>query len=97
MTTKMDRNLVLLLASGHTVKVALRPGDLAGDGGPTAEEVWHLLAELPAVALSPLTGTGDMGRRNVVMAYVESMERPGIDDEPDELQRIDAYSPGESL
>lgn len=85
----MNRNLVLLLSSGHTVKIGLRDNDLAGNGGPTSDEVRKFLLGLPAVVSGKLP--------DWTFAYIEDMTSPGVDDEPTELQRIDAYSPGENL
>lgn len=85
----MDRNLVLLLSSGHTVKIALRPDDLTGNGGPTGDEVRELLTGMPSVVVGAFPGW--------IFAFVEDMEKATVDDEPNDFQRIDAYSPGEAL
>lgn len=86
----MDRNLVLLLTSGHTVKIALRPDDLA-DNTDGIEEVSQFVSTLDAVRVSP-----DM-RSDVVMSFIEDMTQATIDEEPNDFQRIDAYAPGEAL
>lgn len=82
----MNRNLVLLLASGHTVKIALRPDDLTD---PTLNNVTGFLETVPAV------GVYDDGA--ITFAFVEDMISATLDDEPNDFQRIDAYSPGETL
>lgn len=87
----MDRNLVLLLTSGHTVRIALKSGDLNNTENRGVRAVRELLKDMPAVHVVP-----DV-EREVVMAFVEDMAQATVGEEPNEFQRIDAYSPGEAL
>jgi hypothetical protein len=87
----MNRNLVLLLSSGHTVKIALRPDDLSIPGNRGVRAVRELLKDMPSVHVIPEID------REVVMAFVEDMVQATVDEQPNDFQRIDAYSPGEAL
>jgi len=84
----MDRNLVLLLASGHTVKIALKPDDLP----TTTTDVSALHAFVRTLPAVPFIDWGQ-----VAMAFIEDMAQATVDEEPNEFQRIDAYAPGEAL
>lgn len=87
------RNLVLLLSSGHTVRIELRDDDLTHDGGPGNRETEDFLEGFPAIAsyLDP----------GIVFAYIEDPTTPAWDNETgrfapsNDLQRIDVSSPGD--
>lgn len=95
MATPSTRNLVLLLSSGHTVRIALREGDLTTslDEDPIigVPEMSALL-EMPAVICKPAAGRGD-----VVMAYIEDPSLPtyaiGKPLAHSDLQRITVEGP----
>lgn len=92
MATPSTRNLVLLLSSGHTVRIALRENDLTGNGGPTFHETDALIDEMPAIVVSPFATGGEPGA--VVLAYVEDIALPIYPDPPNDLQRITVEGPG---
>ena len=76
------RNLVLLLSSGHTVRIALRDDDLTGNGGPTDTDVHDFLTMLPALVL--VVG----GKRpEYLFAYIEQPMSL-------EFDRISVITPG---
>ncbi len=77
------RNLVLLLASGHTVRVKLRDGDLTTHLGHS--DVRLFLEAMPATALIPFDGNNEPV--GLIMAYVEG---------PNDHQRIEVTSPGDA-
>lgn len=96
MATPNPRNLVLLLSSGHTVRIALRENDLTAslDSDPTIgiPEMSTFL-DLPAVLAKP-----DLRGGEVLLAYVENPSLPystgnGITP-PDDYQRITVEGPG---
>lgn len=83
------RNLVLLLTSGHTVRIALRDDDR-----PTATQIGVLdfLERMSAVHLFVST--------EIVFAYIEDPAPPMFDmnsttfEPPNDLQRITVEGPG---
>ncbi|MES2211384.1 MAG: hypothetical protein V4515_14570 [Chloroflexota bacterium] len=83
------RTLVLLLSSGHTVRIALREGDLAQNGGPTFMQMDNFIDSLDAVLVSPLAERRQPGA--VVMAYVRD-DTVGL--APSDLDRISVMTPG---
>lgn len=93
----MDRNLVLLLGSGHTVKIALRPDDLPSGRSHGIQATADLVEGLSAVTVSPFGNPRVPDAGHVMMAYIEDMTPATIDETPNEFQRIDSYSPGEDL
>lgn len=98
MATPSTRNLVLLLSSGHTVRIALRGDDLNGNGGPTFRETDALIDEMPAIVVSPFATGGEPGA--VVFSYVEDPSLPTYDasdgsmSPPNDHQRITVEGPG---
>lgn len=88
------RNLVLLLTSGHTVRIALRFDDLTTHRpGPTGDTVRALLTEMPAVVMGTFP--------QWTFAYIEdptlpamSSTTPGGFEPPNDLQRITVEGPG---
>lgn len=87
-------NLVLLLVSGHTVRIILDEGELAGNGGATPGEMVNLAEGMPAIV--------QFDENQVILAYVENPEYPHYNAkthefEPrDDFQRIDVLSPGDA-
>jgi hypothetical protein len=81
----------MLLASGHTVRVALRDNDQAPTSNGSTES---FLEDLPAVTSYLENG--------IVFAYVEdrtfpAMKPNGVEfEEPNDFQRIDVLSPGDA-
>lgn len=91
MATPNPRNLVLLLSSGHTVRIALRDDDLTGNGGPTGDEVRELLTDMPSVVVGVFP--------TWEFAYVENTTLPEFregssDLMPNDYQRITVEGPG---
>lgn len=108
MATPNPRNLVLLLSSGHTVRIALRDSDAPAD----IESAGALMNQLAAVATNPFdkelirastfeaAGITKFVPGRVVMAYIEDPTLPdlfpsGMDREsPNDFQRITVEGPG---
>lgn len=99
------RSLVLLLISGHTVRIALRDTDLPTINDKPAhgaDELSHFLSSLPAFVLLPTDcvadGSEPDGPGLVVMAYVEDLTMPQFREDspmpPNDFQRITAEGPG---
>lgn len=90
MATPSTRNLVLLLSSGHTVRIALRKDDLNGNGGPTPQELNSFLEDLPALVGGRMEA--------LVFSYIEDPSLPtyaiGKPLAPNDLQRISVEGPG---
>jgi hypothetical protein len=100
----MTRNLVLLLTSGHTVRIALEDIDL-DDGDLTIEAAGEFVSSRVAVAVNPFElnitknefgGIVDlrMAKGDVVFAFVENVLLPDLDKGPDDYQRITVEGPG---
>lgn len=92
------RNLVLLLRSGHTVRIALRENELTGNVG--VADVDGIMDRIPAICINPFPPVDVVGRfvyeSPVIMAYVENPLLPNFDSGPDDYQRITVESPGGS-
>lgn len=94
------RNLVLLLSSGHTVRVKLRDGDLTEpsetdrDRGVSWSTLNEFFDSMPAV----VGYTED----NITLAYIEDPSFPGFKpggmefEDPNEFQRIEAFGPADA-
>ena len=103
MTT--PRNLVLLLTSGHTVRIALRDDDLPADDTNiyNAQDLSDFLCNMPANIVVPTDcvadGSEPDGPGHVVMAYVEDLSLPSMLNTggiapPNDFQRISVEGPG---
>lgn len=88
MATPSTRNLVLLLSSGHTVRIALREADLNHMGNRGVRAVREMLKDMPAAQVIPDP------EREITFAYVEDIALPIYPDPPNDLQRITVEGPG---
>lgn len=99
------RNLVLLLASGHTVRVELRDGDLTGT--LSVQLIRDFFVTMPAVGVVPFeTVKTDfktvLNPSGLLFAYVEDTTFPAMKPnghefaESNDFQRIDVLSPGDA-
>lgn len=77
------RNLVLLLSSGHTVRIALRDDAIA----PTHAGVLDFLEALPAM--------NNFASNEIVFGYTTD-NTAAIDDAGNDFNRITVLSPGSS-
>lgn len=101
MATPNPRNLVLLLSSGHTVRIALREDDLTTsldhDPSISVPEMNEFLQSLPAFTCVP-----DIRSNDVMLAYIEdpslSATVAGLHGPemapPNDFQRISVEGPG---
>jgi hypothetical protein len=94
------RNLVLLLASGHTVRVKLRDDDLTGP--LDVKSVCDFLDAMPATAVLPFITNGKADDpEGLLFAYVEDPVFPEWNTETrtfapeSDYQRINVMSPGD--
>jgi hypothetical protein len=84
-----SRNLVLLLTSGHTVRIQLREDDFTtslDDDPDIGTPELHAFLQMPAILCTPSIKNGD-----ILMAYIESPVQFGA---PGDFQRITTQSPG---
>jgi hypothetical protein len=80
------RTLVLLLSSGHTVRIALRENDLTHNGGPTAVETREFVGGLAAVCILP-----DLDE--IAFAYVQD-NGVALNDDGHDYNRISLVTRG---
>lgn len=99
------RNLVLLLTSGHTVRVKLRDDDLTGP--LNVRVIRDFFATMPAVGVVPFeTLKSDfdtvLNPNGLLFAYIEDGTYPDYDPEtstftePNDFQRIEAFGPADA-
>lgn len=99
------RNLVLLLTSGHTVRIKLRDDDLTGP--LNVRVIRDFFATMPAVGVVPFeTLKSDfdtvLNPAGLLFAYVEDTTFPGFKpggtefEEPNDFQRIEAFGPADA-
>jgi hypothetical protein len=92
------RNLVLLLTSGHTVRIELRDDDLTDDSHGTLD-IERFLDNMPAMCVIPFGTNSQVS--GLIMAYIENTTLPDWNTEQsrfepsDDFQRIDVSSPGD--
>ena len=84
------RSLVLLLSSGHTVRIVLRDDELTDEVSLYADAI-NLLDDMVAVAVTPFASDDTKG--DVIMAYVQD-NATALTDHENEFNRITTLSPG---